>query len=69
MAHVQEGDYFCLRYLLSDESWRIAITQKTMEMAFCIAFCATALRFRYSALTNFCDNYGFFPPMDFFTAE
>jgi hypothetical protein len=28
MAHVQGGDCFCLRYLLSDESWRIALTQK-----------------------------------------
>jgi hypothetical protein len=34
------GDCFCLRYLLSDESWRIALTQKTMEMDFCIVFCA-----------------------------
>jgi hypothetical protein len=33
------GDYFCLRYLLSDESWRIALRQKTMEIAFCIVFC------------------------------
>ena len=39
MAHVQGGDCFCLRYLQSDESWRIALTQKTMEMDFCIVFC------------------------------
>ena len=30
MAHVQGGNCFCLRYLLSDESWPIALTQKTM---------------------------------------
>jgi hypothetical protein len=34
------GDCFCLRYLLSDESWRITLTQKTMEMDFCVVFCA-----------------------------
>jgi hypothetical protein len=27
------GLCFCLRYLLSDESWRIALTQKTMVIA------------------------------------
>jgi hypothetical protein len=37
------GDYFCLWYLLSDESWRIALTQKTMEMAFCIVFYGHAM--------------------------
>jgi hypothetical protein len=35
------GDCFCLRYLPSDESWRIALTQKTMEMDFCIVFCGS----------------------------
>ena len=40
MAHVQGGDCFCLRYLLSDESWRIELTQKAMEMDFCVVFCA-----------------------------
>ena len=39
MAHVQGGDCFCLRYLLSDESWRIELTQKTMKMDFCVVFC------------------------------
>jgi hypothetical protein len=33
------GDCFCLRHLLSDESWRIELTQKTMEMDFCVVFC------------------------------
>ena len=33
------GDCFCLQYLLSDESWRIELTQKTMEMDFCVVFC------------------------------
>ena len=42
MAHVQGGDCFCLRYLLSDESWRITLTQKTMEMDFCVVFCDMA---------------------------
>jgi hypothetical protein len=37
---MQGGDCFCLQYLLSDESWRIALTQKTMEMDFCVVFCA-----------------------------
>jgi hypothetical protein len=40
MAHVQGGDCFCLRYWLNDESWRITLTQKTMEMDFCVVFCA-----------------------------
>jgi hypothetical protein len=35
------GGCFCLRYLLSDESWRIALMQKPMEMDFCIVFCGT----------------------------
>jgi hypothetical protein len=39
MAHIQGGDCFCLRYLPSDESWRIALTQKTKEMDFCVVFC------------------------------
>jgi hypothetical protein len=43
MAHVQGGDCFCLRYLLSDESWRITLTQKTMEMDFCVVFCASTI--------------------------
>jgi hypothetical protein len=43
MAHVQGGDCFCLRYLLSDESWRIELTQKAMEMDFCVVFCAWVL--------------------------
>jgi hypothetical protein len=34
------GNCFYLRYLLSEESWRIALTQKTMEMDFWIVFCA-----------------------------
>jgi hypothetical protein len=34
------GGCFCLRYLLSDQSCRIALTQKPMEMDFCIVFCA-----------------------------
>jgi hypothetical protein len=38
MAHVQGGDCFCLWYLLSDESWRIALTRKTMKMV-CVVFC------------------------------
>ena len=33
------GDCFCLRYLLSDESSRIELTQKAMEMDFCVVFC------------------------------
>ena len=37
------GDCFCLRYLLSDESWRIALTLKTMEMDFCVVFCGTTI--------------------------
>jgi hypothetical protein len=33
---ISRGDCFCLRYMLSDESWRIALyTQKAMEMDFC----------------------------------
>jgi hypothetical protein len=43
MAHVQGGDCFCLRYLLSDESWRITLTQKTMEMDFCVVFCGCGI--------------------------
>ena len=43
MARVQGGDRFCLRCLLSDESWRIALTQKTMEMDFCVVFCDVTL--------------------------
>jgi hypothetical protein len=45
MAHVQGSDCFCWRidnglwYLLSDESWRIELTQKAMEMDFCVVFC------------------------------
>ena len=39
---ISRGDCFCLRYLLSDESWRIELTQKTMEMDFCVVFCAAA---------------------------
>jgi hypothetical protein len=35
----QGGVYFCLGYLPSDESWAIALTQKTMEMSFCVVFC------------------------------
>jgi hypothetical protein len=31
--------------LLSDESWRITLTQKTMEMDFCVVFCAEWLKF------------------------
>jgi hypothetical protein len=42
MAHVQGGDCFCLGYLLSDESRRIALTQKTMKMV-CVVFCASLL--------------------------
>jgi hypothetical protein len=42
MEHVR-GDCFCLRYLLSDESWRITLTQKTMEMDFCVVFCDSTL--------------------------
>jgi hypothetical protein len=38
------GDCFCLRYLLSDESWRIELTQKAMEMDFCVVFCANGVR-------------------------
>jgi hypothetical protein len=37
------GDCFCLRYLLSDESWRIELTKKTMEMEFCVLFCIRVL--------------------------
>jgi hypothetical protein len=44
MAHVQGGDCFCLRSLLSDESWRIALTQKTMEMDFCVVFCGNTVK-------------------------
>jgi hypothetical protein len=36
---ISRGDYFCLRYLPSDESWRIELTQETMEMDFCVVFC------------------------------
>jgi hypothetical protein len=52
MAHVQGGDCFCLRYLLSHESWRITLTQKTMEMDFCVVFCDIVERFflRWSTL-------------------
>jgi hypothetical protein len=32
------SDCFCLRYLLSDESWRIELRKKTMEMYFCVVF-------------------------------
>jgi hypothetical protein len=42
MAQVQVGDCVCLRYLLSDESRRITLTQKTMEMDFCVIFCGHA---------------------------
>jgi hypothetical protein len=35
------GDCFCLRYLLSDESWRIELTQKAMASDFCVVFCVT----------------------------
>jgi hypothetical protein len=38
---ISRGDCFCLRYLLSDESWRIELTQKTKEMDFCVVFCGT----------------------------
>jgi hypothetical protein len=47
------GDCFCLRYLLSDESWRIELTQKTMEMDFCVVFCDWALPFLISYI-KFC---------------
>jgi hypothetical protein len=42
------GGCFCLLYLLSDESWRIALrlTQKTMEMDFRIVFCAVGIKTR-----------------------
>jgi hypothetical protein len=45
MAHVQGGDCFCLRYLLSDESWRIELTQKAMEMDFCVLFCDCSVKY------------------------
>jgi hypothetical protein len=48
MANVQGGDCFCLRYLLSDESWRITLTQKTMEMDFCVVFCGSGMHRVYS---------------------
>jgi hypothetical protein len=38
-------DCFCLRYLLSDESWRIELTLKTMEMDFCVVFCGSVIRY------------------------
>jgi hypothetical protein len=44
MAHVQGSDCFCLRYLLSDESWWIALTQKAMEMDLFITFCDSSNR-------------------------
>ena len=45
------GDCFCLRYLLSDESWRITLTQKTMKMDFCVVFCDHAMIHHYNADT------------------
>jgi hypothetical protein len=47
MAHVQGGDGFSLRYLLSDESWRIELTQKTMKMVFCVVLCGSILWLNY----------------------
>jgi hypothetical protein len=38
LCSVPGGDCFCLRYLPNDESWRITLTQKTMEIDFCIVF-------------------------------
>jgi hypothetical protein len=37
------GECFCLRYLLSDESCRTALTLKTMEMDFCVVFCGNTV--------------------------
>jgi hypothetical protein len=55
MAHVQEGD-FCLQYLLSEESWRITLPQKTMVMDFCVVFCAgTIWSFQAQGVQN--SNY------------
>ena len=48
MAHVQGGDCFCLRYSLSDEPWRIKLTQKTTEMDFCVVFCALSNQVKFS---------------------
>jgi hypothetical protein len=38
LCSVPGGDCFCLWYLPIDKSWRIPLTQKTMEMDFCIVF-------------------------------
>jgi hypothetical protein len=43
---------FCLRYLLSDEWWRIALTQKPVGMDFCIVFCDAGLRIESFAVIN-----------------
>jgi hypothetical protein len=49
---ISRGACFCLRYLLSDESWRIALTQKAMEMDFCVIFCGPAPLVHYSLFTQ-----------------
>jgi hypothetical protein len=49
---ISRGDCFRLWNLLSDEWWRIALTQKPMEMDFCIEFCDPGLRIESFAVIN-----------------